>query len=331
MTYKLPLVAWIAVTSAFGQAGPGPVVSSSRAGIRVSSANARDHIFSAHIVLLDERHLLEWVRVTSTCGFASRSADYRFYLRNTVFDSKPSQLCFADVSVPGYRSQRLAFADNMEFRLNPLKAGEGSTLSLTSTSAPLAARQNYQKGVSHHSDKEENEAWKSWQKAVEIDPRFAEAWNKLGEHFEEARDLAEAERAYRTAAEADKDFIEPHVRLANLALSQSKWERALEESERAIAMNTVEFPMSYVYHALAAVNLEQWEKAEHSATTMIALDSNHAFPLAEYALAVTLDHKGDRESALLHFKRYLSLIPETSPSSAVRRRVAALEAGMKAQ
>jgi Flp pilus assembly protein TadD len=48
-----------------------------------------------------------------------------------------------------------------------------------------------------------NEALYRWQKAVELDPGYAAAWNNLAVAYEHAGKFADAEKAYKKAMELD--------------------------------------------------------------------------------------------------------------------------------
>ena len=48
-----------------------------------------------------------------------------------------------------------------------------------------------------------NEAMYRWQKAVELDPKYAAAWNNLAIAYEHEGKFAEADKAYKKAIELD--------------------------------------------------------------------------------------------------------------------------------
>jgi Flp pilus assembly protein TadD len=100
-------------------------------------------------------------------------------------------------------------------------------------------------------------------------------------------------------------------------------------SEAAIRLHAVEFPAAYLYHAQAAVILEQWDKAEKSAREAVRLDTEREYPLSRYLLAVLLDRKGETSEARAYFVQYLAMVPNAKDAAAIRQRINALETEAK--
>ena len=282
-------------------------------------------IGEGRIVLTDNRQVPNWVRNRPTCGYPMNVGQGGFAVRLPPNEAKPHQLCSAEIAVPGYRTRTIPFAARMEVRLSPLNPGEGSTLSSTSIRTSAAARKNFWLAKDLQRKGETAQAIECSKKAVEIEPQFAEAWNQLGWEFEQAGTIIEAESAYQKALGLDPVFIEPRVRLAGLALAQSRWLQAQDESAKAIAMNAVEYPISYLYRSLAELNLNQWDAAERDAREALPANADHSMDLAEYVLAAALDQEGDSEQALEHFRRYIVLVPKGGRSAAAKNRIAQLQ------
>lgn len=73
------------------------------------------------------------------------------------------------------------------------------------------------------------EAIRNFERATEIDPTYAPAWNNLGIALEQQGDLEEAERAYARALELDPD--NQYIR-QNYELFREIHERASRQSRR---------------------------------------------------------------------------------------------------
>jgi tetratricopeptide (TPR) repeat protein len=110
-----------------------------------------------------------------------------------------------------------------------------------------------------------------------------------------------------------------------LDLEEKRTEDAVTIAGRAVAMNPLEFPELYFYHAIANYNLKHYDVAEQSASRAVDLDSAHEVPRAEVLLATVLIAKGDRSGALQHFRKYLEIVPKAPDADQIKRAIAELE------
>lgn len=96
--------------------------------------------------------------------------------------------CELRVNLPGFRSEAVSlagrrFMDNPDVGtiiLHRLGNVEGLTISATSLMAPKDAKKAYEKGLEALKKKKSDDAQKSFQKAVEVYPKYASAWFQLG-------------------------------------------------------------------------------------------------------------------------------------------------------
>jgi tetratricopeptide (TPR) repeat protein len=96
-------------------------------------------------------------------------------------------------------------------------------------------------------------------------------------------------------------------------------------TERALALNPIEFPAIYFYDATANFNLNRFDASEKSARRAIDLDSNHQIPRAEFLLGTVLAAKGDRRGAVEHLRKYLEISPKATDAAEVNRFIARIE------
>ncbi|MGP0071874.1 MAG: tetratricopeptide repeat protein, partial [Bryobacteraceae bacterium] len=169
-------------------------------------------------------------------------------------------------------------------------------------------------------------AQKNFEKAVEIDPEYAQAWSDLGEVLQKKSQPTEARAAWEKAVAADPKYIRPYVQLAMLDLQEKRPEDAAAIAGKAVAMNPLEFPELYFYNAVANYNLKHLDVAEYSARRATELDSAHEIPRAEVLLGSVLIAKGDRAGGVQHFRKYLELVPKAQDAEQIRKAIAQLEA-----
>ena len=85
----------------------------------------------------------------------------------------------------------------------------GLVLALAGVSAYADARSDAKAQVEFGISVAQRGLWKEamyrWERAVELDPTYAEAWNNLGIGYEHEGEFDEARKAYEKAVEIDPD------------------------------------------------------------------------------------------------------------------------------
>ncbi|MDD5098003.1 MAG: secretin N-terminal domain-containing protein [Candidatus Omnitrophica bacterium] len=112
--------------------------------------------------------------------------------------------------------------------LNP-ESDNASTLKETLSPAQIleSAKEYYQKGLHARSESDNIEAKNYFNKAIELDNKFAAAYNSLGILYEEEGKLRQAEEAYLKATEADPKFIAVYSNLALFYEDRGNFEKAV--------------------------------------------------------------------------------------------------------
>ncbi|HEX8985303.1 MAG TPA: tetratricopeptide repeat protein [Bryobacteraceae bacterium] len=202
---------------------------------------------------------------------------------------------------------------------------EGTTISATSVAAPKDAKKAYDKGVSAVKKQKWPEAEAQFQKAVEIYPKYAAAWNELGNVYYRQKNPAEARKAYNAALAADPKYLKPYRSLAAIATDEKNWQEVADTTGKLLRLDPVDFPDALLTNAIANVNLRKIDEAEKSAREAVKLDTSHQFPRAEYVLGVILANKQDYSGALQFMRSYLQRMPNAPDSEGVRQQIARLE------
>jgi tetratricopeptide (TPR) repeat protein len=243
--------------------------------------------------------------------------------------------CSLQASLPGFRSEVIELrsraldmgsADVGTILLHRLSQVEGLTVSVTTASAPPAARKEYEKGQEDARKGKWDSAGKRFFKAVEIYPKFAVAWCELGRVQVQQNDEATARSSFARAVEADSKFLTPHEELAKLALKAKVWKEVAQETDALVALDPVEYPQYWFYNSAANYYLGDINKAEQSAQRCILLDERHRIPRAEYVLGMILVKKRDYAEAAAHISTYVRLAPEAPDVEIAKKQIAELEA-----
>ena len=150
-----------------------------------------------------------------------------------------------------------------------------------------------------------------YRRALEIDPRSAEAHNNLGNASLEMGQPAEADRCYRLALALEADNAEIHCNLANALWQLGQLPEALSASERAVALD----PRLSVAHnclGLMLAALGRREQAVASYRQALTLDPRYVEALNN--LGNVLRDLGRRREALPLYRQAIDLDPQRADS-----------------
>jgi tetratricopeptide (TPR) repeat protein len=258
--------------------------------------------------------------------FGNGSIQYLVNLRSRPYDPATADVCSVTIRLKGYRPMQATLRNDSTVVLKRMGLHEGSTVSATALKAPEPAKKAYGKGVNAMNDEKWDAAQKNFEKAVEIDPDYAQAWSDLGEVLLRQAKPTEARAAMEKAVAADPRYIKPYIQLTRLDLEEKRPEDAVAIGGKAVAMNPLEFPELYFYFAAANFNLKHMDVAEANARRATELDNAHEIPRAELLLGSVLIAKGDRAGCLEHFRKYLEIVPKAKDAEQVKRAIAQLEA-----
>src|ERR1700677_2697961 len=181
--------------------------------------------------------------------FGNGSVQYVVNLRSRPYDPATADVCTVTIRMKGYRPMEATLRNDATIVLKRVGLHEGSTVSATSLNAPEPARKAYGKGVNAMNDEKWEVAQKNLEKAVEIDPNYAQAWSDRGEVLQRQSMPTEARAALEKSVQADPKYIRPYIQLTMLNLQEKRMEDAIAIGGRAVAMNPQEFPQLYFYYA----------------------------------------------------------------------------------
>lgn len=241
--------------------------------------------------------------------------------------------CEIRASLPGYRSDVVnlsgrRFMDNPDVGtivIRRLAGVEGSTISMTTMLAPKDAKKAYEKAINNLKKKKYDDAQKELEKAVGAYPKYAVAWNLLGQVHQQAKRDDEARAAYQKSIEADDKFVSPYLQLALLAAGDQKWDDVAGLTAKVTKLNPMDFPQAFFYNAVANYNLQKFEDAEASAREAVKLDTQHRMPKAQHILGVLLAMRNDLNGAAEHMRGYLQFAPQAQDADLVKKQLTDIE------
>ena len=235
--------------------------------------------------------------------------------------------------LPGYQSQSVDLSsrrvtdspDIGTILLHRIAPTEGTTVSFTSLSAPKNAQRAVRRGLDSIRKRRYEEALGSFRRAVDLDPKYAEAWLDLGKLQAAQGEPDAARRSFDASIRADSQFVPPYIQISLLELNAGRWQQLADVTDHAAGLDPFSFPEAFYLNAVARFNLHQMEEAERSARKAEALDTRHRFPQVSHLLGMILAQRRDFAAAAAAFRDYLRLAPQAKDAVAIRSQAEAFE------
>ncbi|MBZ5618006.1 MAG: tetratricopeptide repeat protein [Acidobacteriia bacterium] len=241
--------------------------------------------------------------------------------------------CDLQAKLGGYRSQLVSLAnrramDNPDIGtilLHRLTPTEGTTVSAVSLAAPKDAHKAFEKGQEAVKKRKWEEAAKDFQKAVDLYPDYAAAWYELG-RLQAAGGAPDTARiSFECSMKADPKYTAPYVELATLEVKAKKWKEVASITDRALRLDSFDYPEVFFYNAVANFNLRNVEASEKSVRQALRLDTRHLYPQASYLLGLILTSRREYADAQEQFRTYLKLSPDAPDAAAAKSQLERIE------
>jgi len=202
---------------------------------------------------------------------------------------------------------------------------EGLTISATSALAPKDAKKAFEKARNAAKKQKWEEAEKEFQKAVDLYPKYAAAWYQLGLVQQELKNDEGARKSYAQALAADPKFVSPYQQLAMMAAHEQKWQEVIDDTDRLLRLNPVDFPQAWLFNSLGNYYLKNLDAAEKSAREGISHDAAHHYATMNHVLGVILAQKQDYAGAAAQLRDYIHFAPNANDIAQVKEQLSEVE------
>jgi tetratricopeptide (TPR) repeat protein len=241
--------------------------------------------------------------------------------------------CELRARLSGYRSQTVSLAMRRPLDdpnigiilLHRITPNEGGTVSAISLAAPKDARKAFDKGKDALKKKKADEAVKSFEKAVEVYPRYATAWFELGRLQTQQGRAEDAKKSFENAMQADPKFVNPYLELSIIAAKSQNWQEVADMTDKMVRLDPFDYPQAFYFNSVANFNLKNVEAAEKSAREAARLDTRHQYPKSSHLLGVILAQRHDFSAAADEFRNYLKFAPGASDAETVKKQLDEVE------
>ena len=199
------------------------------------------------------------------------------------------------------------------------------TVNARELAVPDSARREYDEALRKLSKSDVTGAIASLERAVEVSPQFAQAWNHLGTIAYQQQRYQDAEKYFRRALEERPGMFPPLVNLGGVLLSLQRYNEALEWNLEAVKMR----PRDALANAQLGMNyyaLLEDELAIRHLNEAKRLDPGH-FSAPQLVLADLYLRRKERDKSAAELEEFLKLHPDTPAADKLRAQISALRAG----
>lgn len=232
--------------------------------------------------------------------------------------------CWLYADLAGYRSSRLWLGMTRPMRrsnvgtivLTRIEGSSGSPVSFTTLTAPKKAKKAYEKAAKLLRSVEEPDYAKAiplLERAVQLHPEFAAAWEALGRARQGGGDSAGARVAFGRAIRSDSRFLKPYPPLIEMAVADEDWTKLESLTDRYLAMAPGASEFRF-YNSFAALKAGKLSKAESMVKMIEDAGEIESWPMSNLVLAGVHSARADFERAADIYEKFLSDYPN-SPAS----------------
>jgi tetratricopeptide (TPR) repeat protein len=203
-------------------------------------------------------------------------------------------------------------------------AGSEATRSAFAPIIPEAAREEFNLGSKEMDKKNWDEAKNHFQKATAAFPKYAEAFNSLGQVEIKLNDGKGAVEAFRSAAQIDPTLQEPTMYLGQFYYEN----RQYKDAEPYLLRSAGDQPKSaQILTALANVELQNGETdlALANARKVPSLPNHKQFAISHLIVAQALTGKGRDNEIAKEYEEYLKEAPDSPLAPRVKETLAKLK------
>lgn len=206
-----------------------------------------------------------------------------------------------------------------ESRMTPDRS---HVVSLRDLAIPQKARDEYRNASRRLESRDVAGAIAHLQRAVEIAPQFAAAWNFLGTIAYQTQRYADAEKYFLRALEADQNAYEPVVNLGGVYVTIGRFDEAWKYNLNAVLRRPND-ALAQSQMGMTYFGLGRYDLAEKYLLEAIRLDPAH-FSHPQLTLAEIYLRRGDNRRAADVLEDFLRRHPDNPARDSIRDAISRL-------
>jgi Flp pilus assembly protein TadD len=150
----------------------------------------------------------------------------------------------------------------------------------------------------------------TYQKVIEMDPAYVEAYNNLGIIYQEMGDFEKALKSYQKSVDINPRYEKAYNNLGTLFFLKDRYEEALEAFQKALTMNPDNIE-SLINCGVLFKKKGQWDKAIEFYQK--ALTKNPLHGETHYNIALLYEQLEKFDLAIGHYQTFIQLSSKTHP------------------
>jgi len=147
----------------------------------------------------------------------------------------------------------------------------------------------------------------------------------MGTLREKKLQIDDASMAYSRALRIDSHLLPAYLGLARIAFRGKRWQEVIQFTDQLVSIDSLGFPVAYLYNAAANFNLENLPAAKKSARKFQSLDTEHERPQVYLLLGDILAREGDYAGAAEQKRTFLTIVPDADDAKEIKGQVKVLE------
>lgn len=189
---------------------------------------------------------------------------------------------------------------------------------------PENARKELDKGMEYFEKNQYKDADKHFQKAVELYPKYARAWNNIGVIKAKTGDRAGAVAAWQKAIDADDKFGSAYFNLARVSIANKQPAEAQKLVEKGLVGNPNDVEGLFLLASSQAMQ-GNWDDALATARKVHAREHKNFVDIHMIA-AQGYAAKGQPKEAIAEYEFFLKEDPDSPKTAMVRQKMAQMQA-----
>jgi tetratricopeptide (TPR) repeat protein len=169
---------------------------------------------------------------------------------------------------------------------------------------------HFNAGVTFYNQKDYSKAIQAYQKVIELNPFYVEAYNNLGIVYQMIGDVEKASKAYQKSTEINPKYEKGYNNLGILLLLKGRYEEASEAFQKALALNANNIE-SHIHLGVLFKKKGQWQEAIESYQKALAIDPFHGE--THYNIALLYEQLENIELAMGHYQQFIQLASKSHP------------------
>jgi len=174
----------------------------------------------------------------------------------------------------------------------------------------LEVLKHFNSGVHFYNQREFLKAIQAYQKVIELDPSYVEAYNNLGFIYQMLGDEDRAFGFYQKSTEINPKYEKGYNNLGILLLFRGRYEEGQEVFQKAVAINSNNIE-SHINLGILFKKKGEREKAIESYRKALAINPLHSE--IHYNIALLYEQLENMEMAITHYQQFIRLSLKSHP------------------